>query len=135
MKTLPLSGTFALVAIAAVIALTAALAGSGKASASETVVDCAPVQVTPEIVWGGLLVVPEIDGNHNRPGTPLCQQARCISNGGQCGGCTNTLSSTEVVYSYTDGTGQRWNLVERVFNRTCHCGYHGVKRIQLYVRA
>ena len=135
MKTLPLSGAFALAVIAVAIALTAALAGSGKASASEQVVDCGPVQLTPEIVWGGLPVVPEIDGGHNRPNTPLCQQARCISNGGRCGGCTNTFASSSVVYSYVDGSGQTWNLVERVFNRTCGCGYHGTRRIQLYQRA
>ena len=129
MKTLPVSGALALAVIAAAIALAAAFAGSGKASASEQVVDCAPVQITPEIVWGGLLVVPNLDGNHSPSNAAECQTASCVASGGKCGTCTDSVGSARLISRSSNADGVIINQWSRETTTTCSCGYHGTRTI------
>ena len=134
MKTLPVSGALALAVIAAAIALAAAFAGSGKASASEYADDCTPVQLTPEIVWGGLLVVPNLDGEHNPSNpTPECQRADCIASGGKCGGCTDVVGQRQLVSTTWNGN-IRVRLWSQATTTTCGCGYHRTVTRTWYTR-
>ena len=135
MKILPVSGALAIVA--AVIALAAAFAGPGKAdaSAAASVVTCAPVHdVNPEIVWGGLVVVLDVDRDQHGSNTGVCGTAACIASGGQCGTCSTTLISTRIIRTQTfDGITS--NLIEKKSRKQCSCGFNRVQTISYWVRA
>ena len=133
MKTLPVSGALALAVIAAAIALAAAFAGSGKASASA--VDCTPVQVTPEIVWGGLPVVPNLDGNHSPSSAAECQTASCVASGGKCGTCTDSVGSARLISRSSDPDGVIINQWARETTTTCSCGYHRTRTTTWYTES
>lgn len=137
MKTLPISGVLTLAVVAAAIALAAAFAGSGTANASTatSVVTCTPAHdVSPEIVWGGLVVVLDVDRDQHGSGTGVCGTAACISSGGQCGTCTTTVISTRVIRTQTfDGITS--NLIEKKSRKQCSCGYNRIQTISYWVRA